>query len=144
MIVSVGIYRREHRFIVETWSLKSSGLGVFDGFEILPDTATASELGEAVLRRRDAAREGLPLEPWAEGESPFSEMLAAVGVKSWRQFARSASHCSVDFLSDEVANAIPSYRDGAGFSGDREGIVECAVEAGTIGETVMVMLVDEG
>lgn len=135
MIGSVSIYLRRGTFWVCVNSTTVDGFLVGDGFEAVEDSASDVALGEAVLRARGAAREGVPNPP-RTGPSPFLAVLQAAGTKSWAQFVKGTRVVEVEFEADCV-NVVPLRRDGAGWSDWREAtVVVDDVDAGRLGAAV--------
>lgn len=134
---------RGSRLIVYSSSHTKDGFWIFNGaVELLDCDATDPDLGEAVLRILDASRIGVSTPTLRRAPSPFTPVLATLGLPSWSAYARGIRHVDIERY-DRTLRAMPSHNGSSseGFIGMSDLVASlddpAAAELGTAVRTAL-------
>jgi hypothetical protein len=104
------VYARDRDFIVQPLSWTTTGLRIgTPPVEVLPETASAADLGAAIQKAMSAAKEGVahPTD-WNAHLRPLLELAK---IRSWNVLQKSAKMCQVETLGHEI-RVTPSRNGG--------------------------------
>ena len=113
-----GLHLRKGQYVAHSWSLTTDRLWVANGlFDLLDAQTDNRELGKAVRRMLDASRSGVPTPDLRTGPSPFAPVLSALGLRSYRTYAKDIRIIHIEQDGDNLV--VTPHHNG----GPREGFV---------------------
>ena len=101
MFSAASAFRQARQILVHGNRSTSIGQFMCEPYVVLPPVTSDAELGRAVLRVLDTAREADPPDKPAEYlAAERKKLFRAAHVRSWKQLYASSQHCSIEPGSD--------------------------------------------